>query len=88
MESIIITTIFGYIGMVLGVGATEYMNLVAGQQVMDGGTFRVAVFLNPTVDLHVAVEATLALIIAGTLAGFVPARRAVKIRPIEALRSE
>ncbi len=88
MESIIITTIFGYIGMVLGVGATEYMNLVAGQQVMDGGAFHVAVFLNPTVDLHVDVEATLALIIAGTLAGFVPARRAVKIRPIEALRSE
>jgi putative ABC transport system permease protein len=46
------------------------------------------VFSNPTVDIHVAIQATVALIIAGTLAGFFPARKATRIRPIEALRAE
>lgn len=88
IESIVITTVFGYVGMVLGIGATEYMNLVAGQKVMDAGIFQTTVFLNPTVDIHVAVEATITLIIAGTIAGFFPAKKAVSIRPIEALRNE
>ena len=43
---------------------------------------------NPTVGLDVAIEATLVLIIAGTVAGFFPAHNATKIRPIEALRAE
>ena len=45
-------------------------------------------FENPTVDLGIAVQATLTLIIAGTLAGLFPARKAVQIRPIEALRAD
>lgn len=87
-ESIVITTFFGYIGMVAGIAMTEYMNVVAGNQVMDAGVFSMTVFENPTVDMHIAIQATLTLIIAGTLAGFFPARKAVMIRPIEALRAD
>ena len=85
-ESITITTIFGYIGMIAGIAVTEYMNRIAGEQVVDIGVASATVFVNPTVDLHIAIQATLTLIIAGTLAGFFPARKAVIIRPIEALR--
>jgi putative ABC transport system permease protein len=46
------------------------------------------VFLDPTVDVKIAIQATLTLIIAGTLAGFFPAKKAVSISPIEALRAE
>ena len=45
-------------------------------------------FTNPTVGIDVCVKATLLMIVAGTLAGMVPARKAAKIRPIEALRAE
>ena len=85
-ESITITTFFGYIGMVAGILATEYMNSISGEQVVDLGVGSATVFVDPTVDIHIAIQATLTLIIAGTLAGFFPARKAVMIRPIEALR--
>lgn len=85
-ESITITTIFGYIGMIAGIAVTEYMNRIAGEQIVDIGVASATVFVNPTVNLHIAIQATLTLIIAGTLAGFFPARKAVMIRPIEALR--
>lgn len=88
LESIIITTIFGYIGLVLGIGATEWMNMQAGNTTINTGGWSETVFLNPTVDTKVAIQATLTLIIAGTLAGFFPARKAVTIRPIKALRAE
>ena len=85
-ESITMKTLFGYIGMRAGIAWTEYMNKVAGEQVMDIGIASATVFVNPTVDLHIAIQATLTLIAAGTLAGFFPARKAVMIRPIEALK--
>lgn len=87
-ESVVITTFFGYIGMVLGILATEYMNQVAGSHTVNAGAFSVTVFENPTVDVSIAIQATLTLVIAGTLAGLFPARKAVKIRPIEALRAD
>lgn len=87
-ESITITTLFGYLGMVLGIAVTEYANMLVGHETVSSGVFTATVFYNPTVDLHVAIQATLALIIAGTLAGFFPARKATRIRPIEALRAE
>ena len=88
VESVTITTIFGYIGMVAGIGATEWMNNAFGNQTMDTGMWTETVFLNPTVDIRIAIQATLTLIIAGTLAGLFPARKAVSIRPIEALRAD
>lgn len=86
-ESIIITTFFGYVGMTAGIAVTEYMNMLAGEQTVNGGAFTFTVFKNPTVDLGIAIQATLTLIIAGTLAGFFPARKAALVRPIEALRN-
>ena len=87
-ESVAITTFFGYIGMVAGIAATEYMNLVAGKKTIDANLFSITVFENPTVDMSLAIQATLTLIIAGTLAGLFPALKAVRIRPIEALRAD
>ena len=88
IESVTITTLFGYIGMVAGIGVTEWMNAAFGSQTMDAGMFQQTMFSNPTVDLGIAVQATLTLIIAGTLAGFFPAKKAVSISPIEALRAD
>ncbi|RRD93303.1 FtsX-like permease family protein [Bacteroides heparinolyticus] len=88
VESVVITAFFGYIGMVAGVGVTEYMNMTAGKAVMDIGVQQQTMFLNPTVDLGIAIRATMTLIVAGTLAGLFPALKAVKTRPIEALRAD
>ena len=88
MESVIITTFFGYIGMVLGVAANEYMDATLGHDTIDTGLFRATMFLDPTVGLDVCIEATLVMIIAGTIAGLVPAYKASRIRPIDALRAE
>ena len=74
--------------MVAGIAATEYLNVVNGAQIVDIGIVSQTVFKNPTVDLHIAIQATLTLVIAGTLAGFFPARKAVMIRPIEALKAD
>ena len=88
VESIIITTFFGYLGMVLGIAANQYMDATIGHMKVDSGLFQATMFLNPTVGLDVCIEATLTLIIAGTLAGYIPARKAARIRPIEALKAE
>ena len=87
-ESVAITALFGYIGMVAGIGLTELMDMMTGTKEMDSGVWSEVVFLNPTVEISTAIEATLVLIIAGTIAGLIPARKAVSIRPIEALRAE
>jgi putative ABC transport system permease protein len=78
-ESLIITGIAGYIGLVLGVGVLQ---LVSAK--MPPSDF----FLNPQADIAIAIGATILLIVAGALAGFFPALKAAGIRPIEALRDE
>jgi putative ABC transport system permease protein len=88
IESVVITTLFGYAGMVLGIAANQYMDATIGHMKVDSGLFQATMFLNPTVGLDVCIEATLTLIIAGTIAGLIPARKAAKIRPIEALKAE
>jgi putative ABC transport system permease protein len=88
IESVIITTFFGYIGMLLGIFANEYMDATLGHEVTDLGVEKITLFVNPTVGLDVCFEATMVMIIAGTIAGFIPAYKASKIRPIEALRAD
>ena len=88
VESVIITTFFGYIGMVLGVAANEYMDATLGHNVTDAGLFKMTIFQNPTVGLDVCIEATIVMVIAGTIAGLIPAFKASRIRPIEALRAD
>lgn len=81
MESIFITAIAGYIGLVLSVGLLELVSSVlpAGDDAM---------FLAPGVDLNVALTALALLVIAGALAGLIPARKALAVSPVEALRYE
>ena len=78
-ESVAITTIFGYIGIVAGMGLLQIL-----RPILDS----VEGFSNPTVDISIAVEVTVALIIAGALAGLFPAIKATKVKPVEALRDE
>lgn len=78
-ESIIITALFGYIGIFLG-------EVVCG---ILGYVFRNAEAIsNPGVDISIAIQVTVVLIIAGSLAGLFPALKALKIKPVEALRDE
>jgi putative ABC transport system permease protein len=87
LESILITTIFGYVGMVLGVGLTEIVNYIMEQSAAGGGD-GMSVFRDPTVQLSYALISTAILIVSGVIAGYMPARRAVRIKPIEAMRDE
>jgi putative ABC transport system permease protein len=91
LESIMITTIAGYIGLVLGTGLMEMINYFmvhsagpAPASDQGGGS----IFLNPTVDINIAIYSTLLLIVAGAIAGYIPAKRAASIKPIVALRDE
>jgi len=91
LESIFITTLFGYIGMMMGIGLTELVNFFMvqaanGQPVTDEP--QMSIFTNPTVDIGYALFATVILIIAGVVAGYLPARKAVRVQPIEAMRQE
>lgn len=78
-ESVAITGIFGYIGVFIGILVTELLDKA----------FANAEFLsNPTVDISIAIKVTIVLIIAGSLAGLFPALKALKVKPVEALRDE
>ncbi len=85
MESVLITSVFGYIGMVAGIAISELVNYIIESIPGEEG---MSVFKNPTVSIDIALGAVLTLIIAGVLAGYFPARRAVKITAIEAMRAE
>ena len=87
-ESVAITAFFGYIGMFLGMLTCTVLDKTLGQAKMAVMDEQIAMLVDPGVGLDVAIEATLVLIIAGTLAGFFPARKAASVRPIEALRAE
>jgi putative ABC transport system permease protein len=89
VESILITAVFGYIGMVAGIGLTEVVNAVMESNQMGGDSSDgMSIFLNPTVNLGIAASATLLIVVAGVVAGYFPARKAVKITAIEAMRNE
>lgn len=84
-EAIIITTVAGYIGIVLGVGLTEAISsMIANSGPSDGPR----IFLDPTVDLGTVFLATTVLIVSGTIAGLIPSVKAASISPIEAMRAE
>jgi len=81
-ESVFLTVMAGYIGLSLGVGLLELLNQFlesAGDEVF---------FRNPQVNLGIALSSLTVLVVSGILAGLVPARRAIRIKPIEALRDE
>ena len=79
LEAIFVTGLAGYFGLVCGVGLLEWLSGVIPPSEM---------FRQPEVDLTIALYALALLVAAGTFAGWIPARRAAAIRPIEALRDE
>ena len=85
MESALITSVFGYFGMFLGVGLGELVNSVLENA---GMTEMSHIFKNPTVDVGVAVGAMCIFIISGIIAGYYPALKAVKISAVEAMREK
>ncbi|MBN2261849.1 MAG: ABC transporter permease [Prolixibacteraceae bacterium] len=93
LEAILITALAGYVGMFLGISLMEGINFMMEQQAQaqvgaSGDQGEIRMFMNPTVDLRIAVSAMLLLVSAGALAGYIPAKRAAAVKPIEALRDE
>lgn len=86
LESVLITAFFGYMGIFLGVLATERLDASYGRQVVDMGVGQGVVFLNPTVDMRIALQALVVLIVAGLVAGYYPARKAIRARVVDALK--
>ncbi len=78
-ESILITAVAGYLGLVAGVGLLELISKALPD---------VDYFANPEINIGVAIGATLILIVSGAMAGYVPARKAAAVRPVIALRDE
>lgn len=78
-ESVAVTAMFGYIGVFCAMVILQVIDHFAGDS--EG-------FKNPTVDISIAVQVTVALIVAGALAGLFPALKAIKVKPVEALRDE
>ena len=88
VESVCITALFGYIGMLAGLFANHIMNLTIAGHPLDVGIMQIYMFKNPSIGIDVALEATLLIITAGTVAGLIPALKAARVRPIEALRRD
>jgi len=84
-ESVFLTVMAGYIGLSLGVGILELINYVLQSSAKSGDEL---FFRNPQVNLNMALSALAVLVIAGIVAGLIPASRAIKIKPIDALRDE
>ena len=78
IESILITTLAGYLGLLVGVGVLEWASPV----------LKTYFITDPSVSKSLVITATLTLIGAGTLAGYLPAKKASKIKPIVALRDD
>jgi putative ABC transport system permease protein len=82
-ESVFLTAIAGYFGLVAGVGLVEAINYLLVSSGAENEMFQ-----RPEVDFQIAISALLILIVSGALAGLIPARRAIRIKPIDALRDE
>lgn len=80
IESVFLTSLAGYFGLVIGILLLEGVNTAMGNDV--------PMFKNPTVDISVAIISLSVLVCCGALAGLIPARRAVSVHPVEALRAE
>jgi len=83
LESVFLTALAGYIGLVMGVGLLELINYMLVEFNMSSD-----MFAHPEVDFQKATTALTILIVSGAFAGLIPARRATKLKPIDALRDE
>jgi len=84
-ESVFLTVMAGYIGLALGVGLLELLNMALEANAGDPDNI---FFRHPEVSFQMAVGALMVLVVSGIFAGLIPARRAVSIKPIDALRDE
>lgn len=80
-EAVLITSFAGYLGMALGIGLIHSINVLMETYEVDAGFFR-----NPEVDLGMVLVATIVVVIAGAVAGLIPALKAARISPVEAMR--
>ncbi|MGD8668334.1 MAG: FtsX-like permease family protein, partial [Desulfobacterales bacterium] len=83
LESILLTTFAGYFGLVAAVGAVEFVATA-----LERSASRAEFFKNPEVDLTIALMALGILILSGALAGLIPGKRAIGVKPVEAIRLE
>lgn len=83
IESVFLTTLAGYVGLVVGVGLIELVDFLITKSGVESEMFR-----NPEINFNMAMLSLGILVISGILAGLVPARRAISIKPIDALRDE
>lgn len=86
-ESVLTTTAAGYIGMFFGILLTETISSMIAVS-PKASMSEPSVFKDPTVDLTTVIIATLIMVIAGVIAGLIPALKATRVRPIEAMRAE
>ncbi|WP_430814413.1 ABC transporter permease [Carboxylicivirga sp. RSCT41] len=86
-ESVLITALAGFFGLVAGMGLLAGVSAILQQIAVENQDVQRA-FFNPSADLGVAVSALVILVTAGLIAGYIPARKASAIRPIEALHDE
>ena len=82
------TAIFGYVGMFLGFVACDIMDRTVGSRTTVVLGEEITMMSDPGVGLDVALQATLLLVVAGALAGLIPAWKAAKVKPVEALKAE
>ena len=82
MESVFLTIISGMVGIIFGALTIYGINAVLDS------VGPVDMFLNPSVSLGIVLTALIILVVSGLFAGFIPANSAIRVRPIEALRTE
>jgi len=83
LESIFLTIISGMAGIVLASGVLWLVNYK-----LSGMDTSEMMFINPSVNIGVVFIALTILIVSGLLAGLIPAQNAIKVKPVEALRTE
>ena len=88
VESVLVTAVFGLLGMLMGLGANYLMDITIGHSPIDVGFTQIYMFKNPGVDMSIAFEAVILIAVAGTIAGLIPAVKASRVRPVEALRKD
>ncbi len=82
-ESVFLTSFAGYFGLALGTALLEVVNYM----LISSGA-NTSMFTRPEINFNLAITALIVLVISGALAGFIPAKRAISIKPIDAIRNE